>query len=143
MSEQQPIESFSGEFAFLSNFAPCKINMMGITFPTLEYAFQAAKTKDASKRRHIALLMTPGKAKRAGRELSLRSDWNLVRVNVMEWLLRQKFSQEPFKSQLIATGERELIEGNTWGDTFWGVCNGEGRNMLGKLLMQIREEIKE
>lgn len=142
MTDTIPITSFSGEFAFLSNFACCRVEVDGIIFPTTEHAFQASKTTDIAARKQIALLMTPGKAKRFGRTLTLRKDWDLVRVEVMRSILQKKFSQEPFKSLLIATGDRELIEGNTWGDKFWGVCNGEGFNTLGNLLMEIRREVR-
>ena len=60
----------------------------------------------------------------------------------MRDLLRQKFAREPLRSQLLATGEAKLIEGNHWGDTFWGVCRGQGENHLGMLLMKAREEIR-
>lgn len=74
--------------------------------------------------------------------MSLRPDWEYIRVDVMTELVRKKFSQEPLRSQLIATGDAELIEGNWWNDTFWGVCNGVGENNLGKILMKVRDEIR-
>ena len=76
-----------------------------------------------------------------GRHLPLRPDWEDVKLSVMEGLLRQKFREEPFKSQLKATGDAQLVEGNYWGDVYWGVCRGQGENHLGKLLMKIRGEI--
>lgn len=108
----------------------------------MEHAFQASKTVDFKKRREIAALSSPGEAKRAGKELPLRSDWEEVKLTVMEALLRQKFSFEPFRSRLFDTGSAELIEGNQWGDTFWGVCRCSGENHLGSLLMMIRAEIQ-
>jgi len=57
-------------------------------------------------------------------------------------LVRQKFSNPQLAKQLLDTKDFELIEGNTWGDTFWGVCSGKGQNNLGKILMQIRNELK-
>lgn len=137
------ITSFSGEYRFLSNFYPSKIEVDEITYPTVEHAFQAHKTYSIAERKRIAMLMTPGKAKRAGRQLNIRADWGLARVPVMKMLLHKKFSQSPLKEQLISTGDRMLIEGNSWHDTFWGVCDGVGLNWLGILLIEIRSEIRQ
>jgi ribA/ribD-fused uncharacterized protein len=135
------IDSFSGEHSFLSSFHPSPITIQGITWPTVEHAFQAAKTKDIDARVDIRLASTPGKAKRLGRRVELRSDWESIKVDVMEDLLRRKFAPgTALRQQLDATSPAELIEGNHWGDTFWGVCRGVGRNQLGLLLMKIRDE---
>lgn len=133
------IDSFSGNFAFLSNFHQAPLQYEGYTYPTVEHAFQAAKTLDPSERAAIRDAASPGKAKRLGRKASLRPDWNSVRISIMEQLLRIKFSDPWLKECLDITKGAELIEGNTWNDTFWGVCNGEGQNNLGKLLMAIRD----
>ena len=82
-------------------------------------------------------------AKRFGRQVKLRKDWDLVKVNVMEMLLRQKFARPALREQLLSTKDSILIEGNNHGDTFWGVCKGTGENYLGRLLMKIRQEIIE
>jgi ribA/ribD-fused uncharacterized protein len=136
------IDSFENEFAFLSNFYPSKICYEGIEYPTVEHAFQAAKTFDFEQRVAIAAAPTPGKAKRMGRRVSLRQDWEEVKDSIMEELVRRKFKDKHLALLLWSTGEKELIEGNWWNDTYWGVCNGVGRNQLGKTLMKIREEIK-
>lgn len=142
------IEKFAGEYAFLSNFEPCTIEIEGIKYPTLEHAFQAAKTHDHATRQTIAAKPTPGAAKRAGGKRGIikgdlfRQDWEQTKVQVMRNLLSLKFDQEPFRSMLLATGDAELIEGNIWNDTFWGVCRGKGRNTLGMLLQEIRAEIR-
>lgn len=136
------IDSFENEFAFLSNFYPSKICYEGIDYPTVEHAFQAAKTFDFYQRVAIAAAPTPGKAKRMGRSVSLRPDWEEVKDSIMEELVRRKFKDKYLALLLWSTGEKELIEGNWWNDTYWGVCNGVGRNQLGKTLMKIREEIK-
>ncbi len=136
------IHVFSGEYRFLSNFWPALVMLDGMAFPTVEHAYQAAKTNDMIERRRISALATPGQAKRAGRELHLDSDWDGERKEaVMLDLLRQKFSIPKLREMLLATGDRDLIEGNTWGDTFWGVCRGTGQNNLGKLLMRVRDEV--
>lgn len=87
--------------------------------------------------------LAAGEAKKLGRTVVLRPDWNEVKVSIMRNVLALKFRQNPdLREKLLATGEAELIEGNHWKDTFWGVCNGVGENWLGKLLMELREELK-
>lgn len=146
------ITSFRGEYGFLSNFAAAKVVFEGDNYPSVEHAFQAAKALNRDERTtfmlHHGYTRTAAEAKRAGRKLLLRPDWEDVRLDVMLTCLRSKFSQEPFKSKLLATGTRALVEGNTWGDRFWGACVGGagpllvGENHLGKLLMRVREELK-
>lgn len=135
------ITSFSGKYRFLSNFWPCLVTLDGVTYHSVEHAYQAAKTLDSSERETIACLLTAGEAKRYARNISLRSDWNDVRVDVMTSLCTQKFAVDPLRQQLLDTGTRRLIEGNTWGDRFWGVHNGTGTNQLGLILMKIRSEL--
>jgi hypothetical protein len=133
------IDSFKG--SFLSNFWPSAIIYEGVAYPSVENAYQAAKTLDKTARERIAA-MTPGQAKKAGRLLHVRSDWESVKVGVMLILVRLKFQNVSLRERLLATGEQALIEGNSWGDTFWGVCDGKGRNMLGLILMSIRTEVE-
>ena len=135
------IDTFSGEYRFLSNFSPAFFCWMGQWYPSSEHAYQAAKTVDPSQREAIARLATAGEAKKAGQKLKLRPDWELVKIEVMASILRVKFSHPSYGHRLKATEPAELIEGNYWGDEFWGVCKGKGENHLGKLLMQIREEL--
>lgn len=139
------IKAFVGDFEFLSNFYITPVTFEGVTYPSAEHAFQAAKTKDKVKRYYFSKhIETPGQAKRAGRKLRLRQDWEEVKIDIMEQIIRDKFSRDPLKSKLYVTGTLELIEGNYWGDQFWGVCEkkGWGRNMLGKTLMKVREGLK-
>lgn len=136
------IERFSGPHDYLSNFHPCSVEMDGFLYPTVEHAFQAAKSLDPYVREEIRLADTAAKAKRLGRTVMLRADWEEVKIEIMYDLLVKKFSIPFFQKLLLATGDRELIEGNTWGDTFWGVYRTRGENHLGKLLMQIREEMR-
>lgn len=136
------ISSFQGEYRFLSNFYPATVNYQGIAYPTVEHAYQSAKTLDMNERRRIASLATPSEAKRAGRALKLRSDWEAVKLDVMEDCVRAKFSQSAdLRQRLLATGAAELIEGNSWGDQFWGVCDGKGENHLGRILMKVRSNL--
>lgn len=138
----KPIDSFSGEYRFLSNFWPSPITYKKQEWPTVEHAFQAAKAVEPISAEAIRISRSPGIAKRLGRTLfQMRPDWNEVRVGIMSELCVLKFKQNPdLMEQLKATGDAELIEGNTWGDTFWGVCKGEGKNFLGKILMEIRDD---
>ena len=137
------IDRFEGEFRFLSNFAPSLVFHDGIRYPTVEHAYQAAKTLDFRERWKIAQLPTPGQAKRAGRRVQLRPDWEQVKDRIMQELLIQKFIlNADLRQKLVNTGQAHLVEGNTWGDTYWGVCNGEGRNRLGGLLMGVRDAVR-
>lgn len=136
------IGEFSGEFRFLSNFWPAEVEFDGMKFSSVEHAFQAAKTLEREWRLKIQAAATPGKAKRLGKQAIIRRGWLDMRVTVMRGLLVQKFQQEPLRSQLLATGDKTLVEGNTWSDVFWGACDGFGENHLGKLLMEIREELR-
>jgi len=136
------IERFTGDYDFLSNFHPSPIEVDGILYPTVEHAFQAAKTFVLEEKQGIAAAATPGRAKRMGRKVQLRPDWEHVKVGIMEELVRLKFATHAdLREKLLATGNAELIEGNNWNDTFWGVCRGRGRNELGLILMKLRSEL--
>lgn len=132
------IDSFRGEYRFLSNFYSCPIIFEGDLYSSLEHAFQASKTLDSNERKVVRVAVKAGDAKRAGRKVTKRGDWDDVRVGIMRELLYQKFNDLQLRQRLINTGDAELVEGNNWGDVFWGVCRGRGENWLGKLLMEIR-----
>ena len=137
------IKEFQGQYRFLSNFWYVNVVLDEHTYPSVEHAYVAAKTLSHGER--FCLMnpaMKPGEAKQIGRRLTLRDDWEQVKLEVMEDLVRQKFSMSPLKEMLLMTGQQELIEGNRWGDTFWGVCNGKGQNHLGKILMKVRSELQ-
>lgn len=143
------IKEFSGIHEFLSNFWHSPFVYEGITYPTNEHFFQAMKTLDPTERQWIASAETPGIAKRRGRTCTLRHDWEMVKDEVMLTGLRIKFSQPSLRTMLLMTGDQELVEGNWWHDNTWGSCSCErchtihGQNRLGKLLMQVRNEIRE
>lgn len=137
------IDSFKDGFAFLSNFEADTIRYKGLTFKSVEHAYQAAKSVTMADMELIRNALTAGASKRLGRKIQMRPDWERVKIALMMNFLRQKFSSQPRKDQLLSTGNHELIEGNTWGDTFWGVCDGKGENWLGKCLMHIRKELIE
>ena len=145
------IDCFDGHWAFLSNFYWNEIEFEDITYPTNEHFFQAMKTLDIDERRAIANCRTPGQAKRMGRRVALRSDWEVVKESVMLEGLCLKFADEQLADWLLETGDEELVEGNDWSDNFWGVCHCEkcrkqgiqGKNRLGHLLMKVRSMIRE
>ena len=137
------IDCFDGEYAFLSNFYDSPIEKDGIVYPTNEHFFQAMKTLDNEERKRIAAAETPGKAKRMGRSVKLRPDWEQSKIQIMKEGLTLKFlCHKDLAEKLVATGDVWLIEGNWWGDTYWGVCNGVGHNMLGNLLKEIRRDLR-
>lgn len=135
------VEFFKGEFRWLSNFALVKVTHGGLTFDSVEHAYQAAKTTDPRFRAQIQACVFPGYAKRMGKRAPPRGDWDSIKLAVMLDLTRQKFSDRIYRQLLLETGEEEIIEGNHWGDVYWGVCNGVGENHLGKIIMQVRKEI--
>lgn len=129
-------------FRFLSNFYLCTVTFQGRDYPSSEHAFQAAKTYDLSSKEMIRRATSPGDAKRMGRRARLRKDWEAVKIDVMRDVVRAKFSNPELGDRLLDTGDAELVEDAPWGDTFWGVTNGKGLNWLGKILMEVREELK-
>ena len=137
------INSFDKEYDFLSNFYHSPIEKDGIKYPTVEHLFQASKTLDIEDHLLIAAAATPGQSKRMGRSIQLRPDWEQIKDEVMYDAVYRKFTQNPnLKTKLLATGDAQLIEGNTWHDHYWGVCNGVGENRLGQTLMEVRERLK-
>lgn len=136
------ISSFRGKYDFLSNFYTAPILFEGLRYQNNEAAFQSAKIVD-KKSRMIFCGLDPSASKRMGRRLRLRDDWETVKTDVMEAIVRSKFSENPdLREKLLATGDSFLVEGNTWGDTCWGICNGKGENRLGKILMKTRYELR-
>ena len=136
------ITKFDGKNRFLSNFYPAKVCILGINYLNTEAAYQASKTTDMETR-ELFCNLDPSAAKKLGRKIHMnRSDWDITKVECMELCLRAKFIIPELRDKLIATGDVQLIEGNYWNDTFWGVCKDEGQNMLGKLLMIIRDDMR-
>lgn len=136
------IDKFDGEFDFLSNFYASKVHYDGMEFSSVEHAYQAAKTVDKDGRIKIRNAKNAAAAKKLGQKVTLRKDWDNIKLDVMLDLLRQKFAIPELGKLLLQTGDAELIEGNTWGDVFWGVCRGIGKNHLGKTLMRVRKEME-
>jgi N-glycosidase YbiA len=138
----EPILGFSGEYRFLSNFWFSTFVVDGVSFEFNEKWYMAHKTLDPLEVNHIMACLKPGECKAAGRTVTLRPDWEDVKDEVMLQGLRLKFGQNAELAQrLLDTGKRYLEETNTWGDTYWGVCQGKGKNMLGIQLMRVRAEL--
>lgn len=140
---EPPILEFQGDYRFLSNFLSGEIIYDGVRYANLESAYQAAKCIDADAKLEFKDI-EPGYAKALGRTVTIRPDWDDVRLGVMYDLLKLKFDNATYGELLLDTNERYISEGNRWGDTFWGVNlkTGEGENNLGKLLMKVRSELK-
>jgi N-glycosidase YbiA len=141
------ITHFYGEYDFLSNFYLCPIELDGVDYPSVEHAFQAAKTFDADERYSIQIAHSPAEAKRLGRRIQLREDWESVKLSILENMVRQKFTRHPeLGAMLLTTGDAELIEGNDWNDRVYGaVWNGTnwvGKNHLGRILTSVRDELR-
>lgn len=133
------IDKFREEYYFLSNFYEAPITFEGLTYTNNEAAFQAQKCINPKDRVRFTA-MGPSEAKKEGRKVPLRKDWENIKVSVMSALLKAKFDQNPnLKEKLLNTGDEYLVEGNTWGDRIWGQVNGQGQNILGNLLMDLRE----
>lgn len=150
------ILEFQGEYRWLSNFWPativygpnegCRPGTL-LTYPSVEHAYQAAKTHDGFTKVRISKAVTAGIAKKLGRIVDVRPDWETVKFEIMLDLLRQKFGQSPYKEKLLATGETFLCEGNRWHDLIWGCCmcakhKWAGNNALGELIMKVRKELQ-
>lgn len=140
------INRFIDEFRWLSNFVDAEVSFEGESYKSVEHAYVAAKTLNRAMRFEVAACPTAGVAKKMGKTMPLRPDWTQVRLEIMENLLRQKFSHPEFAEKLLNTGEQEIVEGNVWHDNFFGscvceTCGNKGENNLGKLLMKIRGEL--
>lgn len=149
------VPSFDGEYFFLSNFYEAPFEWRNHEFPTAEHAFQAAKAyamPDArlpdmtSYMNSVIMAETPKRAKYLGRIVPLDvKEWDRIKVQYMREIVHAKFAQvQGLSGKLINTGAMMLVEGNTWGDKFWGRCFDKdigkmvGLNTLGAILMEER-----
>jgi ribA/ribD-fused uncharacterized protein len=145
---EKAIKGFFGEYRFLSNFHPCSVRIGELTFPSSEHAYMAFKTLDPEVRKHIATLATPSEAKRFGRTLKLRPNWEALRIKAMRKVVVAKYTQNPdLANLLLATSPKYLEETNDWGDEFWGTTVKEGRgtagrNWLGVITMGVRDQLR-
>lgn len=148
------INKFEGRYRFLSNFYPCVIEHQGISYPSNEHYYVAMKVTDeqfingryytpGDFREMIATIKSPAIVKKLGQKVKVRKDWDSKKIEFMNWGVREKFNNNStLRELLLSTGEEDLIEGNFHKDTFWGVCNGKGKNHLGKILMEVRRELR-
>jgi len=126
---------FRDNFWFLSNMYPCSIQYKGHTYTCVEAAFQAQKDAECANKFES---LDGFAAKKLGRNVKLRPDWELVKKKIMKDILKAKFTDPELKAKLKAVSG-EIVEDNSWNDTYWGRCNGKGENNLGKLLMEVRD----
>ena len=142
------INLFRNEYYFLSNFYPCNILYKSKIYPSAEHFFQAIKTKDEKQREYVRKSKTPKEAKKRGRFVSLRKNWEDIKYDAMNIIVYKKFHQnKDLQELLLSTGDATLIEGNYWHDNYWGRCNchiccDSGQNNLGIILMNVREKIR-
>ena len=136
------IDQFLGRYFFLSTSALSSAKFDGDLYPSVAQAFAAAKTLDLDVRAKLRGLCNPAWSNKLDRQGAVRPDWDAVKIGIMRQLLRDKFSEPKLAEALLDTGDAELVEGNVWGNNFWGLSEGRGENMLGRLLMQVRGEIR-
>lgn len=153
------IKRFEGRWGFLSNFYPCKVEHKGLIYPSVEHYYVAMKVTEIQLlngnyytagdfREMITRVKLPADVKKIGQKVKVRKDWDEKRLEFMNYAVREKFKDEKLSEMLLTTGEMDLVEGNFWHDNFWGSCSckkcsGLGENNLGKILMQIRLELKQ
>ena len=148
MEDLTKIITFSKDYEFLSNFYHSPFIVDDIQYDSVEHFFQSSKAAAWDEAMWVNAAPTPGQAKGRGRKVSMRPDWEQIKIDIMRFALEQKFAIPELKEKLLATGDSELIEGNWWDDNFWGDCycpacqSIKGKNMLGKLLMELREKLK-
>lgn len=141
--DESNILGFYGKYRPLSNFHIETFHIDGFDVLCSETAYMMQKTDVLEEKRNLVRLATATEVKAYGQKVTLRSDWEEVKIAAMLKVLRAKFSQSEYlKELLLSTGEKYLEETNWWNDTFWGVCGGIGGNELGKLLMQVRTELR-
>lgn len=137
------VMEFHNEYYFLSNMYPCPIH---VTIDNKEYHFTCAEALYQGMKNTDYLDKfenTDGyTAKRMGKRVQMREDWDEVKLAIMQDVVRLKFTQNPDLMKRLRATSGELIEGNTWGDTYWGICHKIGENHLGKILMALRDETK-
>ena len=130
---------FKDEFYFLSNMYPAEISYEDMTFTCSESLYQAFKCKSKEEMKQFCTL-NGYKAKKKGRKICLRDNWDDIKIDVMRLVVSLKFNQHPELMEKLKEIDDDIVEDNDWGDTFWGICNCEGQNNLGKILMEIRDK---
>ncbi len=148
MADNEDIVKFysvGNEFGEFSNFAIYPISLDGELWPTSEHYFQAQKFGDEAYRQKIRKANSPMLAARLGRDRKqkLRRDWESVKIGIMRSAVSAKFTQHvDLRTLLLSTGDAKLVE-HTENDDYWGDGgDGSGKNMLGRILMQVRESLR-
>ena len=140
--DNENIKGFFGQYRWLSNFHIAEVVYEGLDFPSSENAYQACKSLDPEIRKKFQSI-TPSEAKKLGRKIPMREDWEGVKLKVMSDVCEWKFTKHSdLREALLETGDKYIEETNHWKDTFYGVCNDIGQNHLGKILMEIRGSLK-
>ena len=140
--DESQIKGFFGDYRFLSNFELGRVVFEGVQYPSSENAYQAAKSLDPQVRAKFVNI-SPNESKKLGRKIDVREDWEEVKYGIMYQIVLDKFSRNyELGDLLIETGDKYLEETNNWKDKVWGVCDGVGKNWLGKILMDVRTQIK-
>lgn len=145
MIQDNIIISFDGAERWLSNFVDSPIDFEGRVFRSVEHAYQSAKSNSKEWKEECAdWSNSAGKIKRASKDIEIISSWDTIKRDIMRPLLVSKFQIEQFRELLLNTGNMEIREGNTWGDYYWGcsMSGTSGSNHLGKMIMQIRENLR-
>lgn len=140
MTDDAAIRGFADDWAFLSNLYPSPVEWRDMLFPSVENAFQAAKTDDRTAWQTLTTL-SPADSASFGRMVALRPQWDDEKLAVMAGLLALKYEIPALRRRLVATGSRPLLNVNWWGDRFWGQVGHDGANHLGRLLMDLRQRI--
>lgn len=138
------INEFRGEYDFLSNFVDCPIEMDGWVYKSVEHAYQSMKSHDKQWKTYCCdQTNSASDIKVKSKKINIRKDWDSVKYDIMKVCLIQKYNIEPFRSKLIDTGDDFIMEGNWWGDVYWGVDlkTNKGENNLGKIIMEIRDNL--
>ena len=138
------ISEFQNEYRWLSNFAPVIVVHDEVEYPSVEHAYMSAKSDETVWKEFCAAAdINPKWVKKLSTLIVVKSDWEVMKLDIMKSCLVQKYHTEPYRTKLLKTGDQCIQEGNNWGDKFWGVCleTNTGENNLGKLIMEIRESL--
>ena len=138
--ETNSITAFTGGYDFLSNSFPCSVEIDGLKFNSAEAAFWAQRVKDVNARRKCARL-NPNKAREKAMNAVPIDDWDELKEDIMKKILKIKFSNPDLKKKLKDTKKLKLLNNTTYRDEYWGIHLGKGKNKLGVLLMELRDEL--
>ena len=139
-TETNNITSFTGEYSFLSNSFPCLVEIDGLKFNSAEAAFWSQKVKDVNARRKYTRL-NPNKAREKAMNAVPIDDWDELKEDIMKKILKIKFSNPDLKKKLKDTNKQKLLNNTTYRDEYWGIYLGKGKNKLGVLLMELRDNL--